>query len=160
MSKLGNLKIFDYKRNIKSEIKTGRKDVGQSLAESVFAIHKAVGAGLDASVYLQCLHKDLTDKGFKVQRNVPCSAHYRGFEVKAAFVADIVIDDSVLVLVKSEAPAPDMHKMQLRTALKNAPVQDGFLINFGREDIQNGIMHASYTSGNVLSAQNHANEVH
>jgi len=91
------------------------------------------------SVYECILEKYLTDRGLKVERQVKMPAEFEGIKLDRVFVADMVINDSVIIELKSKSHLNDTDKKQLLTYLKLTGYKLGLLINFGDRLIKDGI---------------------
>jgi GxxExxY protein len=93
-------------------------------------VHKALGPGLLESVYEDCLCHEFKLRGIGNKRQVAIPIIYKGSRLDCGFRADLVVDEKVLIELKSvEAPAP-IHEAQLLTYLRLSRRKVGFLINF------------------------------
>jgi GxxExxY protein len=102
-------------------------------------VHTALGPGLLESVYAAVLANELQMRGLRCVQQHAIPLIYEGIELPVGFRADLIVEDSVIVEVKSvEAVAP-VHKMQLLTYLRLADKRVGLLINFNVDLIKNGI---------------------
>jgi len=105
-----------------------------------FNVHKGLGPGLLESTYEVCLEYELLQKGLKVQRQVGLPVVYNDVRLDAGYRIDLLIEDKVIVELKSvEALAP-IHEAQLLTYLKLSDKKLGLLINFNVKDLKEGIM--------------------
>lgn len=107
-------------------------------------IHQDLGPGLLESVYEAILAKKLTDRGFLVKRQVAVPLEYDGVHFKEAFRADIVINDKVILELKSVEKLNKAHKKQLLTYLKLSGMTVGLLLNFSEELMKHGISRIAY----------------
>lgn len=101
-------------------------------------IHRELGPGLLESVYETVLAGALARAGHKVDRQRPIDMEFEGEQFRGAFRADIVVNDRVLIEVKSTERLQPVHGKQLLTYLRlmNQPV--GLLINFGGATLREG----------------------
>ena len=101
-------------------------------------IHRELGPGLLESVYEALLARALARAGHRVQRQRPIDIEFEGEAFRGAFRADILVNDRVLVEVKSVERLQSIHAKQLLTYLRllNQPV--GLLINFGGATLKEG----------------------
>lgn len=97
---------------------------------AAIALHKTLGPGLLESVYEHSLAHDLKEMGLKVQQQAPVHFHYKDVKLEVGFRIDIVIEDKLIVEVKSVDAIHEVHKAQLLTYLKLANIKLGLLINF------------------------------
>lgn len=102
-------------------------------------IHKSLGPGLLESVYEEVLCYELTKLGLNFKRQQGIIVEYEGIKMDLGFRADIIIEDKIIVELKSiEAIAPVHHKVLL-TYLRLTNLKLGLLINFNVELIKDGI---------------------
>lgn len=115
-------------------------DIGKVVVDAAVAIHRELGSGLLESVYEAILADELTDRGLNVERQVLVPIQYRGKQIDAGYRADIVVNDLVVLELKSIETLRDVHKKQLLTYLKLSGKKLGFLLNFGEELMKNGLV--------------------
>jgi GxxExxY protein len=114
-------------------------DVARIVVDAALAIHKTLGPGLLESVYERILEHELRKRGLRVERQVPVEVIYDGLVFDEGFRADLVVEDLVIIELKSvEAVAP-VHGKQVLTYLKLTGKRLGLLINFGDALLKNGI---------------------
>ncbi len=108
-------------------------------------VHRALGPGLLESVYESCLAHDLATKDLRVERQVPVAVSYLGLQLEAGFRADLLVEDLVIVELKSVARLEAIHEAQLLTYLRlsNKPV--GLLINFSATRLTDAIVRRALT---------------
>jgi GxxExxY protein len=117
----------------------GHEELTEKIIGCGVAVHRVFGAGLFESVYEACVVFELTQAGLDVdlRRRVPLT--YKGHLLHSSFVADIIVENTVLVEVKAvEALAP-VHQAQLITYLKLTGCPIGLLMNFNTPVLKNGI---------------------
>jgi len=114
--------------------------MGKQIVDAALTVHRALGPGLLESVYEGALAHELTIRGLGVRRQVPMSVRYKGVEFEEGFRADLVVEDKVIVEIKSVETFHNAHKKQVLTYLKLSGRKLGFLINFGEELLKNGIV--------------------
>lgn len=102
-------------------------------------IHRDLGPGLLESVYETVLAAKLLQKGYRVQRQKPIDIEFEGLKFDAAFRIDIVVDDRLLVEIKSVERLTGAHAKQLLTYLRLTKQPVGLLINFGGETLKEGV---------------------
>lgn len=102
-------------------------------------VHRELGPGLLESTYEQCLAHELKlrDIAFKIQ--VPISVEYKGVKLDCGYRADFLIDDILLVELKSVEQLAKIHEAQLLTYMKHAKVEVGLLINFNVAVLKRGL---------------------
>ena len=102
-------------------------------------IHKVLGPGLLESVYEEVLCYELTKLGLNFRRQHGIIVEYEGIKMDLGFRADIIVEDKLIVELKSvEALAPVHHKILL-TYLRLTNIKLGLLVNFNVELIKDGI---------------------
>ena len=114
-------------------------EIGKIVVDAAFQIHKRLGPGLLESVYEIVLSYELKKKGLKVERQQPVAIVYDEIKFDEGFRADLVVEEKVIVELKSVEKVMPVHKKQLLTYLRLADKRLGLLINFGDELIRDGI---------------------
>ena len=113
--------------------------IGKAVLDCAFHVHTQLGPGLLESVYEAAMSLDLRKRGFKVEQQKAVPVFLDGVKLDAGFRADLIIDSSVLVELKSvEAITPLFKKITLNY-LRLIPLRLGFLINFNEEHLKNGL---------------------
>jgi GxxExxY protein len=103
-------------------------------------VHQTLGPGLLESVYEKVLAKELSERGLSVKCQEAVSITYEGEEIGVAFKADIIVNDLVILELKSVEELNKLHSKQLFTYLKLSNKSLGLLLNFGAPLIKNGIV--------------------
>jgi len=114
-------------------------EIAKIIVDTAFQIHKRLGPGLLESVYEVILTHALDRRGLKVARQVPVPIVFDGIKYDEGFRADLIVEDKVIVELKSVEKIAPVHKKQLLTYLRLADKRLGLLINFGLELIRDGI---------------------
>lgn len=118
----------------KPEDVLSRKIIGAAIE-----VHRALGPGLLESAYEGCLAHELALQGIPFERQKPLPVIYKGVKVDCGFRLDLVVDDLVIVELKSVAEINDVHNAQLLTYLKLTDRRLGLLLNFNVKRLQHGI---------------------
>jgi GxxExxY protein len=114
-------------------------EIAKLIVDAALFIHKETGPGLLESVYEIILADELERRGLDVKRQVSIPVVFKGRVLDEGFRADLVLNDKVIVELKSVETVKDVHKKQLLTYLKLSGMKLGLLINFGEALIKNGI---------------------
>ena len=113
--------------------------IAKEIVDAAYRIHTTFGPGLLESVYDTVLAFELGRRGLRVVREQAIPVVYENVRIDTGFRADMIVEDKVIVEVKSvEALAP-VHKKQLLTYLRLADKRLGLLINFQVALIKDGI---------------------
>jgi GxxExxY protein len=106
---------------------------------SAIEVHKNLGPGLLESTYERCLSYELTAAGLKhtIQKELPIG--YKGLNLNAGYRIDLVVEDGVIVELKSVEKVLPIHEAQLLTYMKLAGIGIGLLINFNVKKLKDGI---------------------
>lgn len=114
-------------------------EISRVILDSAVSVHKELGPGLLESVYEIVLSHELQQRGLRVTRQVPVSIHYKEMIFDAAFRADLIVEDKVIVELKSVEQVGEAHKKQVQTYLRLTGCKLGFLLNFGEALMKRGI---------------------
>jgi len=114
-------------------------EIAREVVDAAFKLHTELGPGLLESVYEALMARELELRGFKAARQHPVSFEYRGLKFDEGFRADLIVNDLVILELKSVEQIHPSHKKQLKTYLKLTGKRLGLLINFGAPLIKEGI---------------------
>lgn len=114
-------------------------EVARVVVDAAYKIHRALGPGLLESAYLSILYRDLIKRGLRVQKQVSVPIEYGDIQIPEAFRADLIVEDLVIVEIKSVTEVKPVHKKQLFTYLRLTTKRLGQLINFNEALFKNGI---------------------
>ena len=114
-------------------------DIATCVLGCALKVHSALGPGLLESVYEVILAHELRQAGLGVERQRPIAIRYGGLSFDEGFRADLVVENLVIVELKSVQALAPVHSKQLLTQLRLAGLKLGLLINFGEERLKNGI---------------------
>ena len=113
--------------------------IARKTVDAAFQVHSRLGPGLLESVYEVALSHEIRKRGLTVERQTPISIHYDGLCFEEGFRADLIVEDLLIVELKSVEKISPVHKKQLLTYLKLTDRRLGLLINFGDYLIKDGI---------------------
>ena len=114
-------------------------EIAQAVVDAAYQVHRQLGPGLLESVYEIALAFELRERGFRVERQVVVPVKYGSLLFEEGFRIDLLVNDLVIVEVKSIESVIAVHKKILLTYLRLANKRLGLLINFGTELIKDGI---------------------
>ncbi len=103
-------------------------------------VHRHLGPGLLESAYEACLSKELDLRDVPHKRQVPLPLEYKGLELDCGYRLDILVDDQLVVELKTVDKIHDIHKAQLLTYLKLTKQRLGLIINFNVPYLRDGIV--------------------
>lgn len=115
-------------------------EIGRVVVDQAVKLHKELGPGLLETVYEVVLARALADEGLKNERQVPVPIQCRGVTFDEGFRADIVVENKVILELKSVETIMPVHKKQIQTYLKLTGTKLGFLLNFNAELMKHGIV--------------------
>ncbi|HSI85039.1 MAG: GxxExxY protein [Candidatus Methylacidiphilales bacterium] len=110
--------------------------IAELILDVAFDIHTEIGPGLLESVYEVLLANLLREKGLHVERQVIIPLNFRGIRFEEAFRADLIINNLVLIEVKTVDGLSKAHKSQVLTYLKLTGLKLGLLINFNNHQLK------------------------
>ena len=102
-------------------------------------VHRALGPGLLESVYLECLVYELQRSGLSVRSNIPLPVHYDDVRINLGFRLDVVVNDYLVLELKSVKKLAPIHTAQVLTYLKLSGYPVGLLINFNVTLLTSGV---------------------
>jgi GxxExxY protein len=114
-------------------------EIARILVDVCVSIHKKLGPGLLESAYEAILAFELGKRGISVERQVPLHLVWEGMLVAEAYRADLILDEKVLVELKSVERTAPVHRKQVLTYLRVSGLKLGMLVNFGCPLMKDGI---------------------
>jgi GxxExxY protein len=114
--------------------------ITSQIIKAAINVHKELGPGLLESVYQACMEIELKDMKLKVEPEVALPVFYRGQKViEEGFRLDLLIEDQIIIELKSVEQIQPVHKKQLLTYLRLANKPLGLLINFNQMMLRDGV---------------------
>ena len=107
------------------------KDLTSKIIDCAYSVHNALGYGFLESVYQNALLIELENSGLQAESEKKIKVHYQD-KVVGDFIADIMVDDKVIIELKSVKEINSAHEAQLTNYLKATGIEVGLLINFGK----------------------------
>jgi len=114
-------------------------EIAKIIVDASFKVHTKLGPGLFESVYETVLAYELEKRGLSITQQRPIPILYEDLVFDEGFRADIIVEDTVIVELKSVETIAPVHKKQLLTYLRLSDRKLGLLINFGAPLIKDGI---------------------
>ena len=114
-------------------------ELSKIILDAAFEIHTEFGPGLLESVYEELLCYKFSKIGINYHRQKPIPVYYEDHKMEIGFRADIVVENKVIIEIKSVESLADVHYKQLLTYLRIADLRLGLLINFNEALLKNGI---------------------
>ena len=102
-------------------------------------MHRHLGRGLLESVYEECLFWELGQAGLKTQRQVPLPVVYKEVQLDLGYRLDLVVEDELIVELKTVEKLLPIHEAQLLTYLKLSGMKTGLLLNFHSAVLRDGM---------------------
>ncbi|MBK7312055.1 MAG: GxxExxY protein [Sphingobacteriaceae bacterium] len=113
--------------------------IGTEIVDAAYHVHKELGPGLLERVYEACMEYELVKRGFNVKRQITLPIEYNGMVFNEALKLDLLINDSVIIELKSIELHNKLWEAQILSHLKLTQLNLGYLINFGTPLIKQGI---------------------
>lgn len=104
-----------------------------------FSVHSELGAGLLESTYEACLFYELTQNGIKVERQKKLPIFYKDIPLNEEYRIDLLIEDRLIIELKSVENLQPIHSAQILTYLKLSHIKYGLLLNFNVSHLKYGI---------------------
>ena len=139
-----NLKIDDINNNQKHAVPSeeeiaGANKITAEIIGAAIEVHKALGPGLLESVYEEIMFHELINLGFKVERQKAIPVIWNDKKLEIGFRADLIVENKIIIELKSVEELAPVHYKQLLTYLKLTNIKLGLLINFNENLIKDGI---------------------
>jgi GxxExxY protein len=114
-------------------------DLSGIILNNAFKVHSELGPGLLESVYEECLYTELIENGISVVRQKEISVLYNGKILEKSFRADLIVENKIIVEIKSIDAFNEVHIAQILTYLKFSKLNLGLLINFNVKSLRDGL---------------------
>ena len=122
-----------------SELKEERDPLSQKVIGLAIEVHRGLGPGLLESAYEACLCYELKIKDISFRRQVPLPVVYKSIKLDCGYRMDIVVDNKLIVELKTVEKLLPVHEAQLLTYLKLSGLRTGLLMNFNTPVLKDGI---------------------
>jgi GxxExxY protein len=114
-------------------------ELSKIVLDSALKVHRSLGPGLLESAYEECLYYELSNAGVYVEKQKPLPLIYKEVKLEIGYRVDLILEDKLIIEVKSVEALNDIHLAQILTYLKLSDCKLGLLINFNVTLIKNGI---------------------
>jgi len=114
-------------------------NISYKIITAAMVLHRELGPGLLESVYEQCLMEELRIIGLSAKRQVHVPIFYKGNKLEKEFVIDILVENKIILELKSTEAILPIHEFQLLTYLKLSGMKLGLLINFNVTKLKEGL---------------------
>jgi len=114
-------------------------ELSKTIVDICYKIHTKLGPGLLESVYEAILYYELNKLGLKVEKQKDLPVYWDDIFLEIGFRADLIVEDKVIIEIKSVAELSNVHPKQVLTYLKITDMKLGLLINFNEYYIKDGI---------------------
>lgn len=102
-------------------------------------VHRELGPGLLESTYEACLVHELGTNGIKCVKQMELPINYKGLELDGGYRVDVLVEDALIIELKSVDTLQRIHEAQLLTYMKLSQIKTGLLINFNEQLLKNGL---------------------
>ena len=113
--------------------------IGKIILDCAFEVHKELGLGLLESIYEECLCEEIRKKGLKVESQVYLPLIYKGKKLNKNFRIDVLVEDVIIIEIKSAIDLYAVDEAQLVSYMKLADKRLGYLLNFNVALLKDGI---------------------
>ena len=115
-------------------------DISGQIVDAAIKVHSILGPGLLESAYQVCLAHELRKRGLAVRREVLTPVRYDGVVLDVAYRIDLLVEERVVVEIKTVAKIAPVHEAQLLSQIKLGDYRVGLLINFNVARLKDGIV--------------------
>jgi GxxExxY protein len=117
-----------------------QEELTQRIIAAAIEVHRELGPGLLESAYEECLCHELSISGLPFARQVTLPVSYKKVKLDCGYRIDVVVDDAVVIEIKSVDEIHPIHKAQLLTYLRLSQKRVGLLINFNTDLLKHGLV--------------------
>ena len=121
------------------------EELSHKILDAAMKVHSNLGPGLFEEVYKVCLRHEMTKSGMKVLSEVGVPVIYDGVALDIGYRIDLLVQDTIILELKSVEHLAALHKAQLLTYLKLAKKEVGLLLNFNTPHLRDGIIRVANT---------------
>ena len=117
----------------------GENEISGIIVGAAIEVHKEIGPGLLESIYHTCLKRELTNRGIEFESEVPVFAKYKGVILEDAYRLDLLVENMVIIELKTLERFENKHTAQLLTYLRLSDKKLGLLIDFNEATLKDGL---------------------
>jgi len=114
-------------------------EISSQIIGAAIEVHKHLGPGLLESSYEACLMYELNQRGLQLKSQIPVLVNYKGIKLEAGYRLDILVENLVIIEIKSVEKLEGIHTAQLLTYLRLTNLKLGLLINFNSVKLIDGV---------------------
>jgi len=114
-------------------------EISNKVIGCAIEVHRALGPGLLESTYEQCLSREMDLSGIAFKLQSPLPVEYKGIKLDCGYRVDMLVEDKLIVELKSVEKILPIHEAQILTYMKLANIKVGLLINFNNNLLKDGI---------------------
>ena len=115
------------------------RELSYQIRGAAMEVYNTLGPGLLESIYHKAMIYELQSRGLDVKSEVPLEVYYKGILIEKSLRLDLLVEDQIIVELKSVEDILPIHYKQLKTYLKLYKKELGWLINFGAYDFSEGL---------------------
>lgn len=116
-----------------------KQELTEQILGCAFKVHSKLGPGLLESAYQACLKYEIEKMGLEVKSEVPIPLIYEEIKLECGYRIDLLVEDQVVIELKTVEQITDVHKAQVLTYLKFSGYRIGLLLNFRTKSLVKGI---------------------
>ena len=120
-------------------IERQENDISGKIIGAAIEVHRKLGPGLLESAYEECLCCEMALRGIKFERQVPLPLNYKGVDLDCGYRLDLLVEDKVIIELKSIETLEPIHDAQLLTYLRLRDAWLGLIINFNVIMLKDGV---------------------
>ena len=114
-------------------------NLSSKVVDAAVRVHKEMGPGLLESIYQLCMVRELQSRDIAISQNVPVALHYRDLPIDKDYIIDMLVENEIIIELKSVEEILPVHTAQIISYLKLADKRLGFLINFNVPLMKQGL---------------------
>jgi GxxExxY protein len=115
------------------------RELTEKTIKCAMDVHTALGPGLLENVYKECMYHKLCKDGLSVEKEWPLPVIFEGINIDCGYRVDLLVEDKVVIELKSVKKIDDIHLAQILTYLKLGKFKAGLIINLNVASLKDGI---------------------
>jgi len=114
-------------------------EISEIIIDCAIEVHRTLGPGLQKSAYEETLFYEIGKKGLWIQKHKPLPLVYKQLKIKTGYILDLLVENQVIIVVKTVDTLKDIHLAEMLTYLKISKCKLGLILNFNVMKMKDGV---------------------